>query len=65
MLADPKASQFVSNFTGQWLEARDIGTVTINPLAVYMREHPNPAAENALEVFRTITKIPDEKRTPD
>jgi hypothetical protein len=64
MLADPKASEFVSNFTGQWLEARDIGNVTINPLAVYMREHPNPAAENALEVFRTVTKIPEEKRTP-
>jgi hypothetical protein len=65
MLADPKASEFVSNFTGQWLEARDIGTVTINPLAVYMREHPNPAAEHALDVYRELIKIPEEKRTPE
>ncbi|HEY5228556.1 MAG TPA: DUF1588 domain-containing protein, partial [Opitutaceae bacterium] len=38
---------------------------TINPLAIYLREHPNPAAEQALETFRTVTKISEEKRTPE
>jgi hypothetical protein len=30
MLADPKAKAFVRNFTGQWLQARDIESVPIN-----------------------------------
>ena len=30
MLADTKAQAFVKNFTGQWLQARDIETVPIN-----------------------------------
>ncbi len=65
MLADPRASEFVSNFTGQWLEARDIATVQINPLAVYLREHPNPDAERATAAFQRINKIAEEKRTPE
>jgi hypothetical protein len=65
MLSDPRASEFVSNFTGQWLEARDIGSVQINPLAVYLREHPNLAAEKALDTFRRVNKIAEEKRSPE
>lgn len=30
MLADPKARSFVRNFTGQWLQARDVESVPIN-----------------------------------
>jgi PAS domain-containing protein len=30
MLADPKATAFTENFTGQWLEARDVATVPID-----------------------------------
>ena len=65
MLADPKASEFVSNFTGQWLEARDIGTVQINALTVYLREHPDRAVEQAFEVFKKLNVIPDDQRTPE
>jgi mono/diheme cytochrome c family protein len=65
MLADPHASEFISNFTGQWLEARDIGEVQINPLAIYLREHPNLEAEQALDTFRRVSKIADEKRTAE
>jgi mono/diheme cytochrome c family protein len=64
MEASPRFSEFVSNFTGQWLEARDIGNVQINPLAVYLREHPNPDAEKALDTFRRVNKIAEDKRTP-
>jgi len=63
MLADPRSSEFVSNFTGQWLEARDISNVQINPFAVYMREHPDLAVERAMDTFQRITRIPDDKRT--
>jgi hypothetical protein len=65
MMASPRFSEFVSNFTGQWLEARDIGDVQINPLAVYLREHPNPDAEHALDTFRRVSKVAEEKRTPE
>lgn len=63
MLADPKAEQFVRNFTGQWLQARDITTVVINPLDVFLRENPNPEFDRALEAFRRINKIPAAQRT--
>ena len=64
MLADPRASEFVSNFTGQWLEARDIASVQINSFAVYLREHPDLAVEQAMDTFRRINTIADDKRTP-
>jgi hypothetical protein len=38
MLADPKANAFVENFTGQWLQLRDIEGININPRAVLRRE---------------------------
>ncbi|XZE43114.1 DUF1592 domain-containing protein [Pirellulaceae bacterium SH467] len=34
MLRDPKASQFVSNFVGQWLRTRDVTQIAIDPLVV-------------------------------
>jgi hypothetical protein len=34
MLRDPQSSAFVRNFTGQWLQARDIDSVPINARAV-------------------------------
>ncbi len=34
MLQDPKAQAFVRNFTGQWLQARDVESVPINARAV-------------------------------
>jgi hypothetical protein len=34
MLKDPKAQSFVKNFTGQWLEVRDVEFLPINPVAV-------------------------------
>jgi len=34
MLRDPQAAAFVHNFTGQWLEARDVESVPINARAI-------------------------------
>lgn len=34
MLKDPKSQAFIRNFTGQWLQARDVETVPINARAV-------------------------------
>jgi hypothetical protein len=38
MLKDPRAEEFVRNFSGQWLQARDIETVQIEARAVRSRE---------------------------
>ncbi|HEY4246914.1 MAG TPA: DUF1592 domain-containing protein [Lacunisphaera sp.] len=65
MLKSPRSEQFVRNFTGQWLEARDISSVQINAFAIYLREHPDPALEKAQATFRHINLIPEEKRTPE
>lgn len=65
MLADPKAMEFVRNFTGQWLQARDITTVVINPLDVFLRENPNVEFLAALERFRVANRTPIERRTPE
>ncbi|MEY2878187.1 MAG: hypothetical protein RLZZ15_567 [Verrucomicrobiota bacterium] len=52
LLASPRADELVRNFTGQWLEARDIATVPITALDVFLRDHPNPDYEKAREMFR-------------
>jgi hypothetical protein len=39
MLADKRSKEFVRNFTGQWLRARDIDNVQIDDRAVLRREH--------------------------
>src|SRR5262249_55023463 len=38
MLADRRAEEFSRQFVGQWLQARDIETVTINAFAVMSRD---------------------------
>lgn len=40
MLADPKAQALVRNFTGQWLQARDVESVPINARVVLGPEAP-------------------------
>lgn len=40
MIADPKAQAFVRNFTGQWLQARDVESVPINARVVLGPDAP-------------------------
>ena len=63
MLADKRSRNFVNNFTGQWLQARDIEGVAISSFAVWLRENPNPELEKAQKEFRRIRKIRAEERT--
>lgn len=65
MMSDPRAKDFVRNFAGQWLQARDITTVAINSLDIFLRENPSPDFENARATFRRIMTIPDEQRTDE
>jgi Predicted membrane protein len=65
MLKDGRAKEFVRNFAGQWLQARDITSVVINSLDIYLRENPNPDFEKARETFRRLVTVPDEQRTEE
>jgi len=38
MLKDRRSEAFVKDFTGQWLRARDIETIPIEPRSVLQRE---------------------------
>jgi hypothetical protein len=38
MLADPRAGNLARNFTGQWLQARDVEGIALNPRQVILRD---------------------------
>ena len=38
MLADPRADNLARNFTGQWLQARDVEGIASNPREIIMRD---------------------------
>ncbi|HMJ66330.1 MAG TPA: DUF1587 domain-containing protein, partial [Candidatus Binatia bacterium] len=40
MMADRRGSQFLENFTGQWLQTRDVDGIDINVRAVLFRDNP-------------------------
>jgi hypothetical protein len=64
MLADPKAGEFVKQFTGQWLQARVMDNIQINAFAVAQRENtPDPAAQARLTRFRELIRKPPEQLT--
>ena len=62
MLADPRSAEFIHNFVGQWLQARDIEAVFVNAPAVMSRDAKrDPAAESLRARFRElIVKAPEE-----
>jgi hypothetical protein len=66
MLADPRSSEFVRQFTGQWLQARDIESVEINARAVIMREEkPDPKMEQRRTRFRELVRKPQDDLTDE
>jgi hypothetical protein len=66
LLADAKSKEFVRNFTGQWLQARDIETVIINTFAVVSQdEPPDPEAERRRARFRELRSKPVESLTEE
>ena len=65
MMADKRSEAFIKNFSGQWLHARDIESVNISSLDVWLREHPNPEAMAAREEYSLLREIPNALRTPE
>ena len=64
LLADPKSEGFIRNFSGQWLQTRDIDNVQIDSRSVLARENaPDPEADRRRDRSRQLRDIPEEKRT--
>jgi hypothetical protein len=66
MLRDERARAFVQNFTGQWLQGRDIDTVVIDARTVLAREEKvDREAERRRARFRELRLKRDEDLTPE
>lgn len=64
MLADSRSDALVDNFTGQWLHARDIESVSIEARAVLGREDRyDPEAERVQRRFRELRDKSDAQLT--
>ena len=66
MLADPRSEALMKNFTGQWLQARDIETVTIDARQVLAREAAaDPDMDRRRQRFRELRDKSEEKLTAE
>ncbi len=65
LLADRRSHQFVENFVGQWLLARDVEGVSINERSVLDRDSgQDQTQERIRERFNTLREIPADRITP-
>ncbi len=66
MLADRKSEALIRNFVGQWLQTRDIETVSIDARQVLFREGPaDPEQERRRARFRELRDREDAGLTPE
>jgi hypothetical protein len=64
MLSDKRSGELVRNFTGQWLQTRNIETAIVNAAAVLSKDEPlDPAAQKKRERFRQLFRKPPEQLT--
>ena len=66
MLADRRSQALVRNFTGQWLQARDVEGIPIESRAVLLREEkPDSERDRKRARFRALRDKPEDTRTPE
>jgi hypothetical protein len=66
MLADRRSQALVRNFTGQWLQARDIESVPIESRSVLLREEKvDPERDRRRARLRALRAKGDEALTPE
>ncbi len=66
LLADPRSESLVRNFTGQWLQARDVDGISINARAVLARDRGDEREQGKRRArFQELNAISDELRTPE
>ncbi|HMP07967.1 MAG TPA: DUF1592 domain-containing protein, partial [Lacipirellulaceae bacterium] len=63
MLADKKSDEFIKNFAGQWLRARDVETWVVDARAVLARENPDPERDRLRNRFRRLARRDPERMT--
>jgi hypothetical protein len=65
MLKSPRSQEFVKNFTGQWLRARDIETVPIEARSVLAREEKfDPEVQRNRKRLEELRNKSNERLTP-
>jgi hypothetical protein len=52
LLADSRSKEFIENFTGQWLQVRDVAGISINERAVFARERTNSVPSEGRRRFQ-------------
>jgi hypothetical protein len=66
MLADSRSEALVENFTGQWLQTRDVEGIDINARAVLARDAGEQRDfARRRQRFQELNAIPDALRTPE
>jgi hypothetical protein len=66
LLDDPRSEALVENFTGQWLQTRDVEGIDINARAVLSRDAGEQRDyARRRQRFQELSAIPEEKRTPE
>jgi cytochrome c5 len=66
MLDDSRSKEFIRQFIGQWLQARDIDSININAFAVITGDQPpDPEAQRRRARFRELRRRPLESLTPE
>jgi mono/diheme cytochrome c family protein len=66
MLADPRSSELMRHFTGQWLAGRDVESVEINARAVLMHDEvQDPKVQQQRARFRELIRKAPENLTPE
>lgn len=66
MLEDRRSSAFVENFVGQWLQARDVESISINERSVLARDSGRDREQERIRNrFRELRDIPEEELTEE
>ena len=66
MLADKRSHALVENFTGQWLQTRDVDGIDINARVVLARDNGQEGeVQKRGQRIQELNAIPDEQKTPE
>ncbi len=66
LLADKRSEALVQNFTGQWLQTRDVDGIDINAFVVMARDAGEERElQKRRERFQELNAIPDDQKTPE
>lgn len=65
MMQDPRSDNFMKNFAGQWLHARDIESVNVSSLDIWLRDNPDPTLFIAQKEYSKLREIAENQRTAE